>query len=116
MTDPATGEVVCISCGTVISDKMLYTGPEWRVLTSDEFNSRSMVGKPMSLAIHDLGLSTVIGRNSKDCSGKTIIDSSSRSIIERIRIWDYRTQTRGAKEYGLKFAFRNLNKLCLHSM
>jgi transcription initiation factor TFIIB len=65
----------------------------------------------MSLAIHDLGLSTVIGRNSKDYSGKTIIDPYTRSIIERIRTWDYRTQTRGFKEYSLKFAFRDLNKL-----
>lgn len=56
------------------------------------------VGMPMSLAIHDLGLSTVIGRDRKDFSGKPIIDASMQSIIERISTWDYRTQTRDSQD------------------
>ena len=35
------GEVVCISCGTVISDKIPETRAEWRVFTIDELNSRT---------------------------------------------------------------------------
>ena len=112
MTDPITGEVVCISCGTVVSEKIIDSRPEWRALTNDgEFSSKSRVGKPVSLAIHGLGLSTVIGRNSKDYSGNTIVEASARSIIKRIRIWDYRTQTRGSVDCSRKYAFRQLNNL-----
>ena len=111
MTDPTTGEIICISCGTVISDRIAETRPEWSVIGVNELYSRSRTGMPMSLAAHDLGLSTVIGRNNKDFSGKTIVDVSTRSIIERIRTWDYRTQTRTSKGQSLIYAFRQLNNL-----
>jgi transcription initiation factor TFIIB len=111
LTDPITGEVICISCGAVISDKIAETRPEWSVYGTNELNSRSRVGMPISLAIHDLGLSTVIGKNNKDFSGKTIVNTSTRAVIERIRTWDYRTQTRSSKGQSLKYAFRQLNSL-----
>lgn len=111
ITDPTTGEVVCISCGIVLSDMISEIRPEWSVFPNNELNSRRSVGQPMSLAIRDLGLSTVIGRNNKDSSGKTIIDASMRTLIERIRIWDYRTQTRDSRDWSCKYAFRQLNNL-----
>jgi transcription initiation factor TFIIB len=111
LTDPITGEVICISCGAVISDKIAETHPEWSVYGTNELNSRSRVGMPISLAIHDLGLSTVIGKNNKDFSGKTIVDTSTRVVIERLRTWDYRTQTRSSKGQSRKYAFRQLNSL-----
>jgi transcription initiation factor TFIIB len=111
LTDPITGEVICISCGAVISDKIAETRPEWSVYGTNELNSRSRVGMPISLAIHDLGLSTVIGKNNKDFSGKTIVDTSTRVVIERLRTWDYRTQTRSSKGQSRKYAFRQLNSL-----
>ncbi|MGH9987743.1 MAG: transcription initiation factor IIB, partial [Nitrososphaeraceae archaeon] len=83
----------------------------WSVYGTNELNSRSRVGMPISLAIHDLGLSTVIGKNNKDFSGKTIVDTSTRAVIERIRTWDYRTQTRSSKGQSRKYAFRQLNSL-----
>jgi transcription initiation factor TFIIB len=111
LTDPITGEVICISCGAVISDKIAETSPEWSVYGTNELNSRSRVGMPISLAIHDLGLSTVIGKNNKDFSGKIIVDASTRVVIERLRTWDYRTQTRSSKGQSRKYAFRQLNSL-----
>jgi transcription initiation factor TFIIB len=111
LTDPVTGEVICIGCGAVVSDKMTDTSPVWSVFGNNELKSRSGIGMPMSLAIHDLGLYTVIGRNNKDFSGKTIADASIRSVIKRIRTWDYRTQTRTSKGQSRKYAFRQLNSL-----
>jgi len=111
LTDPITGEVICISCGAVISDKIAETRPEWSVYGTNELNSRSRVGMPISLAIHDLGLSTVIGKSNKDFSGKTIVNASMQVIIERIKAWDYRTQTRSSKGQSRKYAFRQLNRL-----
>jgi transcription initiation factor TFIIB len=111
LTDPITGEVICISCGAVISDKIAETRPEWSVYGTNELNSRGRVRMPISLAIHDLGLSTVIGKNNKDFSGKIIVDASTRVVIERLRTWDYRTQTRSSKGQSRKYAFRQLNSL-----
>jgi transcription initiation factor TFIIB len=45
-----------------------------------------------SLAIPDLGLSTIIGRMDRDASEK-MINEAMRSTTDRLRIWDYRTQS-----------------------
>jgi transcription initiation factor TFIIB len=53
---------------------------------------RSRVGMSTSLAIPDLGLSTIIGRMDRDASEK-MINEAMRSTTDRLRIWDYRTQS-----------------------
>lgn len=110
ITDAESGEVICISCGIVVSDKSVEIRPEWRAFTSGKQNS-SRVGIPLSLAIHDQGLSTIIGRDNRDFTGEIIIDSSMRSVIERIRTLDYRTQTRDSKARSRIDAFRQLDRL-----
>jgi transcription initiation factor TFIIB len=111
ITDAESGEVICVDCGIVISDKIEDISPEWRTFAKDQRDSRSRAGMPMSLAIHDQGLSTIIGRDNKDFTGKIIIDSSMRSLIERIRTWDYRTQTRDSKGRSRRYAFSQLDRL-----
>lgn len=108
ITDAESGEVICIICGTVISDKAV--GPEWRTFTKGEQCS-SRVGIPISLAKHDQGLSTIIGRYNRDFTGQIIIDSSIRSIIERIRTLDYRTQTMDSRARSRIGAFHQLDRL-----
>ena len=110
VTDAESGEVVCISCGAVISDKAIEIGPEWHAFTNGELSS-SRVGMSASLAKHDQGLSTIIGKDNRDFTGKIIIDSSMRSIIERIRTWDYRTQTGDSRTRSRIDAFRQLDRL-----
>jgi transcription initiation factor TFIIB len=108
ITDAESGEVICIICGTVVSDKTV--GPEWRTFTKGEQCS-SRVGIPISLAKHDQGLSTIIGRYNRDFTGQIIIDSSMRSIIERIRTLDYRTQTMDSRARSRIGAFHQLDRL-----
>ena len=110
ITDAQSGKVICIICGTVVSDKAVEIGQERRAFTNGELSS-SRVGIPVSLAIHDQGLSTIIGRDNKDFTGEIIIDSSILSIIERIRTCDYRTQTRNSKGISRKIAFGQLDRL-----
>ena len=50
----------------VISDKIEETRQEWYTLQS---KNRNRTGMPTSLARHDMGLYTVIGRTDKDASG-----------------------------------------------
>jgi transcription initiation factor TFIIB len=111
LTDPAAGEVICIDCGTVVSERALETCQEWHEFTKNELVSRGRAGMPISLAIHDQGLSTIIGRDNKDHAGEIIVNSSMRSILERIRTWDYRTQTSNSKARSRRHAFRQLDRL-----
>ncbi|MGI0044295.1 MAG: transcription initiation factor IIB, partial [Nitrososphaeraceae archaeon] len=49
--------------------------------------------------------------DNRDFAGEIIIDSSMLSIIERIRTWDYRTQTRDSMARSRIGAFRQLDRL-----
>jgi transcription initiation factor TFIIIB Brf1 subunit/transcription initiation factor TFIIB len=63
ITDFESGEVICSNCGMVISEKIEDNlHQERRTNTLDESNKRrDRTGAPTSLAIHDMGLSTIIG-------------------------------------------------------
>jgi transcription initiation factor TFIIB len=113
ITDPAVGEVICIDCGMVISDRPLESFSEWQKFTYNDLISTGGGGRglPMSLTIHDQGLSTWIGRENKDFTGERICDSSMLSILHRMRTWDHRTQTRNSKDTSRKIAFGQLERL-----
>lgn len=63
---------------------------------------------PASLARHDMGLSTIIGRTDKDYTGNRIA-TSIKSTIDRLRILDYRTQLYSSTDRSLKKAFAELD-------
>ncbi|HEX5976153.1 MAG TPA: transcription initiation factor IIB, partial [Nitrososphaeraceae archaeon] len=67
-------------------------------------------GLPTSLARHDMGLSTIIGRADRDATGNRI-DASVRFRIDRLRMLDYRTQFYTATDRSLKRAFSELDTL-----
>src|SRR5918911_1761595 len=114
ITDSESSELICIKCGQVISDKVEQEGPEWRnfdLLSPGQSNtSRSRIGMPPSLARHDMGLSTIIGRTDRDASGQKI-DAPMRSTMERLRTWDLRTQIHTPTDRNLKQAFFQLDIL-----
>jgi transcription initiation factor TFIIB len=99
-----------MNCGIAISDKVLESRPEWRAFTSEEAGDRSRTGIPRSLARHDMGLSTVIGKADKDASGRTI-DGLMRSTMGRLRQWDFRTQAHSPTDRNLRQAFSELDRL-----
>ena len=111
VTDPESGEIVCSNCGQVISDD-IQTGnrPVWDSFSAQQRNSRSKTGNPSSLARHDMGLATIIGRPDKDASGQRI-DPAMRSVMERLRTWDLRTQIHTSTDRNLIYAFNELNRL-----
>src|SRR5919204_1250773 len=112
ITDAESGEIICSKCGQVISDKVQQTGPEWRDfgLSDGSSKDRSRVGMSTSLARHDMGLSTIIGRTDRDASGQKI-DAAMRSTMDRLRVWDYRTQIHSATDRNLRNAFFKLDIL-----
>jgi transcription initiation factor TFIIB len=117
IADPNLGEIICSSCGMVISDKIEDTAhPERRTYSFEDADRNARTGIPSSLARHDMGLSTIIGRKNKDASGQKI-DTVMRSQIERLRTWDFRTRVHTSGDRNFTKAFGQLErlkeKLCL---
>ena len=110
MSDSARGEVYCNKCGFVVREKTVETGPEWRSFSAEEGENRSRTGLPTSVAMHDMGLSTVMGSQNKDASGKSL-SGSMKATIERMRTWDRRSQTHESADRNMKQAFGELRRL-----
>src|SRR5438132_7290267 len=66
ITDREIGEIICGNCGMVFSDKIQETRQERRAFNAEDLKDKIRIGLPTSLARHDMGLPTVIGRNNKD--------------------------------------------------
>jgi len=109
ISDETTGELCCGKCGFVITDKISDTGAEWRSFSNDESN-RARTGAGTSLTIHDMGLSTIIGKANKDSTGKPL-SSGVKSSIERLRTWDSRSQANSSSERNLRQALNEMDKL-----
>ena len=109
ITDQNTGELFCSNCGLVITEKITDTGAEWRSFSNDEEN-RTRAGAATSLAMHDMGLSTVIDSANRDSTGKPL-SAGIKSSIERLRTWDSRTQARSSADRNLRQALNEMGKL-----
>jgi transcription initiation factor TFIIB len=113
VTDPESGEIICSSCGTVISDKIEDVSHlERHVFTGGQIEqARARTGAPTSLARHDMGLATIIGKEDRDASGQKI-DSSISSAMQRLRTWDFRIHLNSnASDRNFRIAFSLLNTL-----
>jgi transcription initiation factor TFIIB len=111
ITDPECGEIICSNCGMVISEKIEDTNhQERRASTLEEADKRARTGAPSSLARHDMGLSTIIGKENRDARGQ-LIDTAMRSKIERLRTWDLRTRMSKSGDKNLVRAFEQLDRI-----
>ncbi|HET6517556.1 MAG TPA: TFIIB-type zinc ribbon-containing protein [Nitrosopumilaceae archaeon] len=108
ITDTQTNEVFCTNCGFVLSERVNDGGPEWRSFPNDEV-SRRRTGDGTPLARHDRGLSTIINQSNRDVSGKPL-SASMKKTIERLRIWDSRSQSRPI-DRNFRQAFSELSRL-----
>jgi transcription initiation factor TFIIB len=109
VTDVVSGEIVCTNCGTVVIDGIEEIGKEW-INPKDHETDKSRIGMPFSLAVHDMNLSTIIGKTNKDSAGQ-LIDSGMQARMNRLRIWDSRTLYRDSSSRNFTTAFVLLGKL-----
>ncbi len=109
IADLEAGEIACNACGLVSSERIEERRPEWRTFGS-EGEDRSRVGSPTSLAYHDMGLATVIGRTNRDSSGQRL-DASTNARIQKLRTWDFRIKKYAHAQKNLILAFSELSKL-----
>jgi transcription initiation factor TFIIB len=110
ITDAQNGELVCVNCGYVATERTDAIGPEWRVFSQEEAGVKARTGSPRSLAIHDTGLSTVIGTENKDASGRWL-PFSTKYTIESLRRLDNESKTRETMDRNFRIAFAELDKL-----
>lgn len=110
ITDPETGELISPDSGQVVADGALSLEPEWRAFTLEEASERARTGIPSSLARHDMGLSTVMGRVDRDAGGNAI-DSDMRFRMQRLKMWDNRSQRHSPTERNFQHAFSMLAKI-----
>jgi transcription initiation factor TFIIB len=110
ITDNSTGERFCGECGFVINERIDDSGPERRAFSKEEHEDRSRTGVPSSLAMHDMGLATMIGHDDRDATGKPL-SASMKKTIKRLRTWDSRSQVHESQERNFRQAFSELNRI-----
>jgi transcription initiation factor TFIIB len=112
VTDPESGEIICSNCGMVISDKVEDTSHlERHIFTGGQMDeTRARTGAPTSLASHDMGLATIVGKGDRDASG-TKINPSISSTMQRLRTWDFRLKLNTPSDRSLRQAFMLLDTL-----
>ncbi len=110
LTDNDSGEMFCSKCGFVATERVEQEGPEWRSFSKDGGQDRTRTGNPISLAMHDMGLATIINPQNKDASGKPLT-ASMKSTIERLRTWDSRSQVHEPVDRNFRQAFSELDRL-----
>ncbi|TXT66523.1 MAG: Transcription initiation factor IIB [Promethearchaeota archaeon] len=109
--DHSRGEMTCKSCGLVVTQKLIDSGPDWRAFSKEEELRRARTGAPSTLTLHDKGLSTVIGWKNKDAYGKNL-SPANKAKIYRLRKWNVRTRTNKSLDRNLANAMNQLDRLC----
>src|SRR5919198_2115320 len=111
ITDTNSGETICSKCGMVVLDKIQNINqPERRAFSNAEYEVRGRTGTPMSLAIADMGLATVIGKTNRDVGGKKM-DNEMHTAMQRLRRLDSTSHIHGSSDIGLIHAFNKLRIL-----
>lgn len=108
--DDARGEVVCNTCGLVISESAIDPGAEWRVFANQEGGGLERGGAKSTQLLHDKGLSTDIDWQNRDFSGKAI--TGNRSQLYRMRKWQRRARVANSGERNLSVALAEITRMC----
>lgn len=110
VSDDVNGEIVCSSCGCVISEYSEDRGKEQGVVSEGIDNRRTGAG--LSLKMHDKGLYTIIGVQNKDSVGK-LLSSNTVQVFNRLRKWDNRSQIKNTADRSLRSALNDLGNVQL---
>jgi transcription initiation factor TFIIB len=102
--------MVCTNCGTVLKENSIDTGPEWRAFNLQQHQDLTRTGAPLTLTIHDKGLSTTISWKNLDGTGRRLSAEEQRRQY-RLRKWQRRTNSSDSVQRNLTQALSELNKI-----
>jgi len=108
--DYETSELVCQTCGIVISSTEPSTEPEWRAFDQQQRDKLPRVGAPVTWTIHDKGLSTNIGWQNRDYSGRKL-SPEQRARLYRLRKWNRRGKVSDSVQRNLSQALNEMSKI-----
>ncbi|MBN2154902.1 MAG: transcription initiation factor IIB [Candidatus Lokiarchaeota archaeon] len=111
INDTATGDLLCSNCGTVFYQHMIDHGAEWRAFDSTEREKKSRVGAPLTLTMHDKGLSTNIDYRDIDAHGK-VLSPSARERAKKNRKWHSHMRANSSMDRNLTRALYELERIC----
>ena len=104
------GELIHEPTGLILEEDRIDHGPEWRAFTHSERQSKSRVGAPTTLTMHDKGLTTSIDWQDKDAYGQSL-SAEKRSQMQRLRKWQERIRAKDAGERNLQFALSEIDRM-----
>jgi transcription initiation factor TFIIB len=105
--DYELGELVCERCGYVAEERIVDLTAEWRAFDEEERQKRDRAGAPLSLMIHDGGLSTTIGRAATR-SSEAQLDQEQANRIAR---WQNRVRVSNSVDRNLSHALSVMMKV-----
>lgn len=111
ISDLSRGEIICNTCGLVINQRIIDSGPDWRAFTSEEKAKKTRVGAPSTFTLHDKGLSTTIDWKDKDAHGKKI-SPKMKAEVHRLRKWHTRSRIHKSIDRNLANAMNELDRYC----
>ena len=79
-------------------------------LSHDNFMENTRTGPATTLAMHDRGLYTMMGKLNHDAAGKSF-SNEMQQTVRRMRMWDSRSKTRTSSEQSLRIALGEMGKL-----
>jgi len=94
----------------VVSSTELSTGPEWRAFDQQQRDKLPRVGAPVTWMIHDKGLSTTIGWQDRDFSGRKL-SPEKRAKLYRLRKWHRRSKVSDSTQRNLAHALSEMGKI-----
>ncbi len=106
--DEESGEMICSNCGYILSEREEETGPTFS--SSEGGAAQIASGPPISIAQPDMGLETVIGKTDRDASGGRL-SRRAKSSVERMRVWDRRSQPNPSAYRSMSKAFAEIRTL-----
>lgn len=104
------GEIVCLDCGYVISEKLEDLGPEWRAFDSEQLQSRARGGAPTKYTRPNKGLVTEIDKYDRDIRGARI-SQKKLAQLSRMRKWHKRASIATSMERNLAIALTELDRI-----
>jgi transcription initiation factor TFIIB len=92
VADPESGEIICVGCGAVITNRMIQSSPSW-IMNHQDVQSVmwDRVNASFSLNLPFTNLSTVIGKENRDASGR-LLDPRLYEQFSNLRKWDHIVQ------------------------
>ncbi|MEM4367996.1 MAG: transcription initiation factor IIB [Candidatus Aenigmatarchaeota archaeon] len=108
--DYERGEILCMQCGTVVSDNVADYGPEWRAFDAEQREKRARGGAPTRFTRPNKGLSTEIDMKNVDLKGGRI-SAQKQAQMYRIRKWHKRASIASSVERNLAIALTELDRI-----